>query len=111
MVQDVIDCNGLLAHVQNTSSYGLFYRYECFDFDDCVILSLTDASHAADFDQSASGARLGHRSQSGRMLCLAARDFMSTKHGCVHPVGYRSNVVRRVPQHSTSRNPLNGSRL
>ena len=81
MVQDLLDCNHLLAHVQQTSDHGLFYKYHGFDFEKAVILSVTDASHAADFAQSASGMKMGHRSQSGRMLRSVLDGLRRPHHG------------------------------
>ena len=76
MVQDLIDCNSLMRHVQATPEIGLFYKHDAFDFDHAVILSISDASHAADAEESKSGKTLGHRSQSGRLICLAGPDFV-----------------------------------
>ena len=95
-VQDLVDCNALLRHVQETPDVGLFYKYEAFDFDKAIILSISDASHAANADVSKSGKTLGHRSQSGRLICLAGPDFIKNGSGVVHPIEYHSNVIRRV---------------
>ena len=96
VVQDLLDCNRLLRYVQDTPEVGLLYRYEALDFDKAVILSIADASHAANFDVGHSGEPLGNRSQSGRMLCLASSEFMKTGEGHVYPLEYHSNVIRRV---------------
>ena len=61
-MQDLIDCNSLMRHVQATPEIGLFYKCDAFDFDQAVVLSISDASHAADAEESASGKTLGHRS-------------------------------------------------
>ena len=96
VVQDLIDCNQLLYYTQKTGDIGLFYRYGAFDFNNLSILCVSDASHAADYDVSESGQRLGHRSQSGRTILLADRNFMDTGKGVVHPIEYHSNIIRRV---------------
>ncbi|CAE7702117.1 TY4B-J, partial [Symbiodinium sp. CCMP2456] len=61
-----------------------------------VIYSITDASHAADFDVSANGIPLGSRSQSGRILALGSRSLLDTGKGTLHIIEYHSNVLKRV---------------
>ena len=96
VVQDLMDCNALLRYVQGTPELGMFYKYGAYELETAVILSITDASHGADADVSKSGEKLGLRSQSGRILCLADQDFMQKGSGVVHIIEYHSNVIRRV---------------
>ena len=96
VVQDLLDCNRLLRYVQEAPEVGLFFADDLFDFDQATILSVTDASYAANFDVGKDGEPLGNRSQSGRMLCLAGSDFMETGRGRVYPLDYHSNVIRRA---------------
>jgi hypothetical protein len=100
VVQDLIDCNSLMRHVQATPEIGLFYKCDAFDFDHAVVLSISDASHAADAEESTSGKTLGHRSQSGRLICLAGSDFVKNGSGVVHPIEYHSNIdmIRRFAE-------------
>ena len=95
-VDDLISCNHLLMYVKGSSDKGLFFKYEAFAFQDSRIVSITDASHAADYDVSSSGKLLGHRSQSGRLLCLCGKEFIEHGSGHVHILGYHSTVVKRV---------------
>lgn len=60
------------------------------------IISITDASHAADFDVSASGTKMGYRSRSGRILAVGDPGVMSSGKGHVHLVEWKSQVIRRV---------------
>ena len=96
LVQDLLDCNKVLKHVQDTPDIGIFYKYYAYEFEKAIIVHFTDASHAADFDTSQSGEKLGNRSQSGRMLCLASPQFLETGEGHLHLIEYHSNVVKRV---------------
>ena len=96
VVQDLLDCNRLLRDVQESPDVGLFFAYGAVDFDQAAILSITDASYAANFDTGRDGEPLGNRSQSGRMLCLASSEFMETGSGKVYMLDYHSNVIRRV---------------
>ena len=63
VVQDLLDCNKLLYYIQQSPDGGLFYAYDVLKFEDSVILSITDTSYAADYDNSASGQPMGNRSQ------------------------------------------------
>ena len=61
-----------------------------------MIVAIQDASHANAFDQSASGTRMGYRSQSGRVLCLTNKSFKNNKKGILLPVEWHSTVIKRV---------------
>ena len=95
-VQDLLDCNALLRRAQTSSDVKLFYGWKKFDFSQMQILSITDASHAADFDLSRSGERLGGRSQSGRILAVCGPDFIEKSGGPINILEWKSTVVRRV---------------
>ena len=58
-VNDLLMCNQLLSFVKRTPDDGLFYKYHALDFNDMEILSITDASHAADFDVNQDGKLIG----------------------------------------------------
>ncbi|CAE7947914.1 RE2, partial [Symbiodinium sp. KB8] len=75
-VNDLVMCNSVLSYVKKTPNEGILYKYEALDYDDMEILSVADASHAADYDVNKNGKLMGHRSQSGRMLLLASSSFM-----------------------------------
>ena len=95
-VGDLIACNALLNYVKKSSDLGLCYAYDAFDYADLQIVSITDASHAADYDVAGDGRLLGHRSQSGRILGLCGSKFLETGEGKIHVLAYHSNVIRRV---------------
>ena len=61
-----------------------------------MILSVQDASDAADYDVSQKGDKLGYRSQSGRVLCLASSSFRGELEGVLYPLEWHSTVIRRV---------------
>ncbi|CAE7561028.1 RE2 [Symbiodinium necroappetens] len=96
VVADLIACNNLLSYVKKTADRGLFYAYNAFDEQDQVIYSITDASHAADFDVSTTGTPMGSRSQSGRILALGSRKILETGKGTIHIIEYHSCVLKRV---------------
>ncbi|CAE7670799.1 RE2 [Symbiodinium microadriaticum] len=72
-VNDLVMCNSVLSYVKKTPNEGILYKYEALDFNDMEILSVADASHAADYDVNKNGKLMGHRSQSGRMLLLVLK--------------------------------------
>ena len=96
IVDDLIQCNQVLAYVKRTPHKGLFFKYEAFKDEDLTIYSITDASHAANFDIAKNGEPLGHRSQSGRVLALGPRSLATTGEGHLHVIEYHSTVIRRV---------------
>eukprot|EP00439_Symbiodinium_sp_Y106_P068391 s2336_g11.t1 len=96
LVQDLIDANNLVKYVARTKDKGLLYPANKLDFQRMAIIAIQDASYAADFDTSASGKKLGFRSQSGRILCLADLDFVNTLEGHLYPVEWHSTIIRRV---------------
>ena len=95
-VQDLLDCNKLLRYVQETPDVGLFFKYNAVNLENAVLLSITDASYAADNDVAADGRPLGNRSHSGRLLCLADPSFLEKGEGDVYVLLHHSNVLRRV---------------
>ena len=95
-VQDLLDCNGVLKRALATKDQKLTYPWGSFSFDQVQVLSITDASHAADFDVSQSGERLGLRSQSGRILALCGPDFIDKNEGHIYMLSWKSTVLRRV---------------
>ena len=72
-IDDVKYANKIVELAKRDPNKGITYPSNVLDFEDAMIIAIQDASHAADFDVSESGARLGHRSQSGRLLCLPRR--------------------------------------
>ncbi|CAE7802548.1 RE1 [Symbiodinium sp. CCMP2592] len=95
-VDDLLQCNQLLNYVKATPTKGMYFPYGEVEPEKATILSVTDASHAADCDLSADGRKLGCRSQSGRLLLLVSPDYVEKGTGRVYLLGYHSNVVRRV---------------
>ena len=74
-INDVKYANKIVELAERDPNKGITYPSNVLKFEDAMIIAMQDASHAADFDMSGSGVKLGHRSQSGRLLCMASRDF------------------------------------
>ncbi|CAE7367988.1 RE1 [Symbiodinium necroappetens] len=96
VVQDLVDANNLVKFVAKTKDKGLLYPAGNLDFNDVAIIAIQDASYAADYDTSRSGEKMGYRSQSGRLLCLARRDFLTSLEGHLYPIEWHSTIIRRV---------------
>ena len=86
-VQDLVDANALVKYAQKTKDKGLFYKAGAMQFDEVMFVAIQDASYAADYDVSQSGTKMGYRSQSGRILCLAPKAFKDTLQEHLYPIG------------------------
>ena len=95
-VQDLIQANKVLNHALKTRDKGIFYPAKPFLFEEAILISVTDASHAASFEQVHVGQVAGHRSQSGRLLLLAPANFETKGEGYVHLLSWSSNTIKRV---------------
>ena len=96
VVQDLVEANALLRRAQMTRDQELVYGWNQFDFNKLEIISVTDASHAADFDVDKNGNKMGFRSQSGRVLLIGGPEVMKDGKGPVHLLSWKSQVIRRV---------------
>ena len=61
-----------------------------------MVVGIQDASHAADFDLSKSGEKLGFRSQSGRLTCLAPKTFREDPQCHMMILEWHSTTIKRV---------------
>lgn len=95
-VEDLVSANRLLHFALETKERGIFYASGVMDFDDAMILSINDASHAASYDINNNGEPMGHRSQSGRILALVRKDFIKTGDEVIHMLQWTSTVIKRV---------------
>ncbi len=93
---DVVFANSLVNVARNSREEGITYPLKSFRFEDAKIIALQDASHANDFDVSGNGKKLGFRSQSGRLLCLAGPNFTQDHFGPMLLVEWHSTVIKRV---------------
>eukprot|EP00439_Symbiodinium_sp_Y106_P083488 s2461_g23.t1 len=106
LVEDLIMCNQILNYVKKTPDKGLYYKYKAFSLEDMTIYSITDASHAADYDVSKTGEPLGHRSQSGRVLTPktlsmvigyeSAEHLRMVLYGLRNPETKKENIVQAM---------------
>jgi hypothetical protein len=95
-INDVKYANKVVELAKRDKNKGISYPSGSLRFEDAMVVALQDASHAADFDVSSSGQKLGHRSQSGRLLCLAAPDFREKQQGHLLLLEWHSTILKRV---------------
>ena len=93
---DVIFANNIVKVARSSKHKGISYPLKPFKFEECMIVGIQDASFANDADTSGSGKRLGLRSQSGRLVCLAHESFQHVHQGNLLLLDWHSTCIRRV---------------
>ena len=88
--------NKLLVAAQKTKDNGIKFVKGTFGFRESVLLSVTDASHAAETVVTENGAVQGHRSQGGRFLLLADRMPTEETPTHFHILEWQSHTLKRV---------------
>jgi hypothetical protein len=97
VVMDLIKVNKFLSAAQKTSENGIRFYKNHFNLSDCVILSITDASHAAELHIGGDGCEIPrYRFEAGRMLCLADRLPTVEAPAKVHLLEWSSTTLKRV---------------
>ena len=95
-VEDLRETNKLLAASQKTKDNGINFKKNIFDFDTALLLSVTDASHAAETSYEEDGGKKGYRSQGGRVLLLADRMPDLNEGTNCHILEWQSASIKRV---------------
>ena len=95
-LQDLINTNKFLAAAQKTTGNGIRFFKKKFNFETAVLLSVTDASHAAELHVSQVGKPDGHKSQAGRFLFLADKMPTLEEAANVHVLEWSSHTIKRV---------------
>ena len=93
-VRDLRQANKVLELALKTSEEGLYFSSD-FNWDDCVVASITDASFGNE-EEVVKGDNEAGRSQQGHILCLAPADVVNLDVATVHPIAWSSTVIRRV---------------
>ena len=96
IVDDLVRTNKLLASAQRTSTNGIVFMKKHFDFDGSVLISMTDASHAAELCVAENGQKQGHRSQGGRFLLLGDKVPDLGHEARCHIIEWQSQTLKRV---------------
>ena len=92
-----VDSRSLLNRAaQKTSMNGIRFQKGIFKFSEAVILSVTDASHAAELHVSHIGKESGHKSHTRRMILLADRMPSQSQPVRVHILNGASHTIKRV---------------
>eukprot|EP00435_Cladocopium_sp_Y103_P055379 s404_g18.t1 len=96
LVEDLRNTNKLLAAAQKTKDNGIRFYKGKFNFETAILLSVTDASHAAETGFNEDGKEQGHRSQSGRFLLLCGEPPAVGKPAQCHILEWQSQTLKRV---------------
>ena len=94
--EDVMFANGIVKIARNTKEVGLHYPLRAFTFEKAMVVGIQDASFSNDHAVQESGKKLGHRSQSGRLLCLADGSFRESRQGHLFLLDWHSTTLKRV---------------
>ena len=93
---DLLETNKLLQAAQKTKENGIRFYKNVVNWKESVILSVTDASHAAETQVAPSGRERGYRSQGGRFLFLANRMPDEKEAIYVMPLEWQSTTLKRI---------------
>ena len=99
---DLIATNKFLSAAQKTNHNGIKFRRGAFDFNKAELISVTDASHAAEVHVSEKGKTNGHRSQAGRFLLLADGMPGADRPANIHVLDWSSHTIKRVCRFSAA---------
>ena len=94
--EDVMFANGIVNIARKTKEVGLHYPLKAFKFEEAMVIGIQDASFSNDSAVQSSGKKLGNRSQSGRLLCLADNNFREEQKGNLLLLDWHSTTLKRV---------------
>ena len=93
---DVQFANTVVNLARKSKSTGITYPLMAFKFEEAMLVGIQDASFSNDHDVSQGGVKMGNRSQSGRLLCLAPPEFKDEKAGQLMLIEWHSTTLKRV---------------
>eukprot|EP00435_Cladocopium_sp_Y103_P035023 s1828_g9.t1 len=94
--KDVVYANSILNLAKTSRHVGSTYPLKAFKFEEAMVVGVSDASFSNDFDVSESGQKMGFRSQSGRLICLAHQSFHHNHKGTLMLMEWHSTPIKRV---------------
>ena len=87
--------NRTLREMCATSATGLFFKAGAFNFDEAILITITDASWANDV-KIVDAKEFPRRSQFGRIHLLADPCLWNGNAGQVHFIGWKSGLIKRT---------------
>jgi hypothetical protein len=90
-VRDLKDANKVLEYAIRTADRGLTFRADAIDWNTCVMLVISDASHAQETE-----GREEHRSQGGRVIALGSPEAIEGGECRLHVLSFTSKILKRV---------------
>ena len=94
-VKHLEQCNKVLQDAKATATRGLFFKANAFDFNEALLVTVTDASWANE-KKIIDGHIYPRRSQFGRINALGSPDLWDGDDGCLHIIGWKSGLIRRM---------------
>ena len=88
-------CNQLLAEAKATAGQGILYRSGMFDFQQAILVTISDASWAND-EKIVDDKVFPRRSQYGRINALGSPELWDGDEGAIHILGWRSGLTKRI---------------
>ena len=95
LVKHLDACNRVLQETQCTSDEGLFFKAGAFDFNDAILVTISDASWAGEtliIDDKI----FPRRSQHGYFIALGEPKLWDQDEGYLHILGWKSGILRRT---------------
>ena len=94
-VKHLNQCNKVLQDAQATSNVGLYYKAGVIDFDESILISISDASWAGE-EKIIDEKIFPRRSQYGRFQLLGTPDLWDGDTGYVHFLGWKSAIIKKM---------------
>ena len=87
------ECNKVVKYAREHADRGLTFKSGVIDWNNMVIISITDASWAEEVDPDTGEP---HRSLGGRLTALATPSFLSDDAGYLHVISFSCAIIHRV---------------
>ena len=94
-VAQLEETNKIVQEAQANSENGLFYKAKAFDWNDCIIATVTDASWAGEtliIDDKV----FPRKSQMGYVILLADKKLWDADEASVMPICWKSTLIKRT---------------
>ena len=88
-------CNQLLKEAKETAEQGILYRAGAFDFQQAIMVTISDASWAND-TKMVDDKVFPRRSQFGRINALGHPRLWDNDEGALHIIGWKSGLINRT---------------
>ena len=84
-----------MTEAQATANVGIYFKSGEFDFDESILISISDASWANE-DKIIDDHIFPRRSQYGRIQCLGHPNLWDGEHGTIQFIGWKSGIINKM---------------